>query len=115
MEILSRSTPKARKLHRCDFCGLFIQIGERYEITNIKADDLYTWKNHIPCGQIADTLNMFDDYDEGLTSESFRENINEEYSRIMSDKYNELYESVDFIEPYFSKRLEFVINELSKS
>lgn len=30
MEILSNTKPKARKQHKCNFCGLPIEVGEIY-------------------------------------------------------------------------------------
>jgi hypothetical protein len=47
LQILSQSTPIARKEHKCSFCGGKIIIGEKYERLNIKYDYMYTWKSHI--------------------------------------------------------------------
>ena len=111
MEQISRSKPKARKQHKCDWCKLPIEIGTEYDRALIKYDGhIYTWKNHISCSKIANELNMFDCCDEGLTGEGFQECIKEEYSNIMSEQHSDHYESPDFNIPPFSERLEFVKN-----
>ena len=51
---------------------------------------------------------MFDNCDEGVTGEDFKENIRTEYQDIMQSKFNELYESKDFSFPVFSEQLSFV-------
>jgi len=80
MKTLSRSKPKARVKHKCDFCDEIISVGEIYErSTNIYDNEIYTWKSHITCMKIADKLDMFDDCDEGVTSSDFREYIDQYY------------------------------------
>jgi hypothetical protein len=109
MQTLSTKEPKARKQHQCDFCGLIIEIGEVYGLQkNVSGGTLYSWKSHLSCNEIAAKLNMFDNCDEGVTDEDFKENIRIEYQDIMQSKFNEIYESKDFSFPVFSERLSFV-------
>lgn len=109
MEQISHSKQKARKQHKCDWCGLPIEIRSEYERSSNKHDgQIYTWKNHVSCAKIANELKMFDSCDEGLTGDDFKECIKEEYGQIMSDHYTDIYESPDFKVPSFSERLSFV-------
>lgn len=113
MDILSQRQPTAKKNHYCDFCGLLILKGLKYDYSVVKGDDFYIWKNHISCQKLASELDMFDDMDEGLTGETFRENVRESYSFIMSEKYSDIYESKDFEIPDFKDMIEFVKQENS--
>jgi basic membrane lipoprotein Med (substrate-binding protein (PBP1-ABC) superfamily) len=109
MQTLSIEKPKAKKQHKCDFCGLIIEIGEVYELQkNVSEGTLYSWKYHLSCNEIASKLDMFDNCDEGVTGEDFKENIRTEYQDIMISKYNEIYESKDFSFPIFAEQLSFV-------
>jgi len=108
VQILSSETRVARKAHFCNYCGLEIPKGERYSIDGVKGDGLYTWKSHTTCGKLATELQWFDNYDEGLTHESFQESVNEEYNSIMSNFFNYIYESKEFNIPSFGERLRFI-------
>jgi len=110
MEIISTTTPKARKEHICDWCNQKIQIGHIYNNLFLKGDDVYVWKNHIYCLEIANKLNMFDNCDEGLTESDFVEHISEEYIKIISQTQKDIYESKEFKRPSFSDQLDFVLN-----
>jgi hypothetical protein len=106
METICFTTPKARKEHSCDWCGGKIKIGEKYTRAFCKEDDVYVWKNHIRCEQIANHLKMFEDG--ALTESDFVENIEGYYSKIMNENYNEIYESEEFKYPDFKGQLDFV-------
>lgn len=108
METINRSTPKARKEHKCDFCSQVIPVGEVYEKSTHKIDDIYVFKNHAACSEIASHLKMYDNCDYGLTGDDFKENIETEYSNIMSKHIKVLMKSPDFIYPSFKEQLEFV-------
>jgi len=109
MQTLSIEKPKAKKQHKCDFCGLIIEVGEVYELQkNASEGTLYSWKSHLSCNEIASKLDMFDNCDEGVTGEDFKEYIREEYQNIMISKFNEIYESRDFSFPIFEEQLSFV-------
>lgn len=95
---------KARKLHRCSWCGGIINIGEKYQTATYKDDEIYVWKNHIRCMDIAQELKMFDECDGyGVTEEDFCEFIKDEYSNIM-DKLEDETTPV----PGFLEQLNFV-------
>ena len=79
---MKQKTPTAKKRHKCDFCGDYIEIGEVYENqTNVGDDGLYHWKSHISCQQLANELDMFKDCDPdyGVTSDDFDEFVCQEY------------------------------------
>ena len=74
MELICDETKKARKEHSCNFCGLPINKGNMYNRQVAKIDDIYTWKSHLHCNEIASRLNMYDDcWDEGVTTDNFHE------------------------------------------
>lgn len=109
METLSTVKRKARKQHKCDFCGLPIQIGETYELQiNSSEGTLYSWKSHLSCNEIAVKLDMYDYCDDGLDCEGFKENIRTGYQDIMLSKFIEKFDSKEFRYPPFSEQLDFV-------
>lgn len=81
MIVLETKTPKAKKRHKCDYCGEYIEVGEIYENqTNIGDGELYHWKSHISCAQLSDELRLFDKCgDDGVTSDNFDEYVCQEY------------------------------------
>ena len=109
MITLSNSVHKAKKVHKCNFCGLPIEIGETYNRqANIQDGDFFEWKSHKSCEAIAYELNMFNNCEDGVDEYSFSEDIKNEYQDIMSNSYTEIYESKDFKYPSFKEQLEFV-------
>lgn len=83
MTILEGKQRIARKEHECNFCGGTIEIGEKYDWQKyIYEGQLYEWKSHLSCCDIASELGMYDYADEGVTGDDFRETINEEYNAI---------------------------------
>lgn len=110
MEIISTSKQKARKKHICNFCELPIEIGTIYERQVCKDSDIYTWKSHIYCSEIAHKLKMFDGvWNDGLTANDFKECITQEYKSliILTD------ESFSILPP-FKNQLEYVITHYLK-
>ena len=107
MEVLSRKEPKARKDHKCDWCGGIIKTGEVYDCSfNICCGDVYTWKNHQRCMLVAHKLDMFEECDEGVTEEDFLTCVTQSFTDLKEEKeniivrYNEL--------PKFSEQLDYV-------
>ena len=111
METLSREKVKAKKEHYCDYCSCIISKGETYNRSAHKHEgDLFTWKSHQKCVDIAETLKMFDECCDGVGGEDFREIVENEYREILIKTNLELYESKEFKYPKFSEILDFVIN-----
>lgn len=109
-ELLTTRKQKARRDHRCDYCALIITKGTIYDVSTMKYDgDLYRWINHIECHALASKLKWFDNCDEGLTGDDFRESLHEEYRQIMIATDIELYESKDFKYPTYKEQLIFVM------
>ena len=105
MDILSTSTPKAKKDHKYNYCGFVISKVEKYIHTAIKGDYLYVWKSHFRCEAIAWKLKMFDECDEGVTENDFYEYINEKYLSLLSDENDKLKtfgERLDFVCKYYN-------------
>lgn len=116
VEIINDTIVKARKQHVCNLCGEAIIVGEQYERVTCKYDgDIYTWKTHLDCTEIAHKLNMFDYADDGLTEDDFCEYIKEEWANILWKLDNENYESKTHEIPPFKEQLDFVIKHHLKN
>jgi len=112
MDTLSSSKHKARKEHRCNFCGGKIEIGTIYDSQSIvDGGDFYVWKSHISCGDLVSKLEMYDWCDDGVSEDDFNSEVQEQYQSIMSNKHTEEYESKDFKYPPFLEQLEIVKKE----
>lgn len=78
---------KAKKEHSCNFCGFKINVGEAYMKSTHKFDgDVYDWKTHKHCAEIAGRLKMYDDADEGVTGDAFCETIHCVHDDLLIDK-----------------------------
>ena len=111
METILRTTRKANKEHKCNYCFQKIEKGQTYDFSTHTYDGIiYNWKNHIHCSSIAGKLRMWDNCDEGLSGEDFCESIRIEYQNIMSEHYSKLYESKEFVYPKFPEQLKFVMD-----
>ena len=93
LETLSDSKPRAKKEHRCDWCGGIIKKGEIYHKSNLKCyGELYSWKNHVKCSWICSQLNMSHEGN-GITDEDFMDYVYEFLRDSMSE---EEYDNLDF-------------------
>lgn len=82
------SEVKASKEHRCDFCSEKIAQGETYLKSTHKMDgNVYDWKTHKYCGEIATKLKMYDNADEGVTQDIFMETISEEHYALLTNRF----------------------------
>lgn len=109
METIQQSEIKANKPHICNYCGGEIAKGEQYLRSVHKYEgEIYTWKAHKSCQQIASDLQMFDNADEGVTMDYFIEQIRAAYRDMMIVTNRELYESEKFTMLKFREQLEFV-------
>lgn len=103
MQILSQSTPTAKKKHRCDFCGLPINVGEKYETQFIEnCGEAYLWKTHPSCSILASKLDMYRKCDdEGVTEDDFYEIVCSKYRDITGirsrDDNKTWHETLEFI------------------
>lgn len=75
MTILSERLPRARKAHRCDWCGGTIKRGEIYvSILQVDSGDFYTTHLHTECNAamgrelcFLDEIYLTGDFPRGLT------------------------------------------------
>ena len=90
IEIIEIKNKKARIEHICMFCEGKINKGGEYEYSRLKYEgDLYVWKTHLKCRDLAIELEMYDD-GEGVDGQRFSEFIDEYFSENMSeDKWEE--------------------------
>ena len=78
MEILASKERKARKEHRCDYCGEIIKKGEAYDWSkNIYEGTLYEWKGHKQCSFLCSQLWDYADPDEGMDEELFQDSLHD--------------------------------------
>lgn len=78
--ILRDSYQIAKKVHKCNYCGLFISVGEEYNYSVLTYYDFYIWKSHISCRLLTEKLNLFKEAgDEGVTHEFFWESVYQKY------------------------------------
>lgn len=98
---IKRTTPKARKIHRCDLCDCDIEIGTIYiRETNIY-DDIYDFIYHSECRELASKLNMYNKCDEGLNSDSFTDYLRDEVSnKFYDDEKDDIKEEVQGLSNY---------------
>ncbi len=97
---------KARKEHKCNFCGYPILTKMIYNrATYVYSGEIYSWKTHKKCGDIASKLNMYDDCSEGLTGDDFCE--------IITGVFNDLAGWEPAL-PSFDVRLDAVIRHSNK-
>ncbi len=122
METLSYTKEvKAIKEHRCDFCSDKIRVGETYTTSTHKADgSIYDWKTHKHCSDIAHRLKMYEDCDEGLTTDGFQESIHNAHDDLLinllpQDKRNEYIDVIQQLRyVQFNKKLWYVIRHYAK-
>ena len=109
METISTKEVKARKQHKCNWCGCKINIGTIYTTSFCVHDvDTYTWKNHIHCEEIASKLKMFDYADYGVDEENFQETIREEFIKLMKHHQSEVFNYQFYEYPIFPDQLKYV-------
>lgn len=88
-KMLSSKTLTAKKSHRCDFCGMPIDIGQQYNRSFNVGDSAYTWKSHMHCDKLVDKLVYWDDLDDGGCSyDDFWQHIAAEWEKINNKSSN---------------------------
>lgn len=122
METLMQPTEtKARKVHRCDFCAERIAIGDKYiKSTHKYEGDVYDWKTHDYCSELASTMKLYDDADEGVGQDDFMEAVSEKYNDLLinqftdndAEKYKEIVKQLH--EVRFRQKLHYVIMHYKK-
>ena len=68
-QVISESTPRARKHIRCDHCERSIPPGQVYHRAFLKdGGDTWSWSSHMDCKALADAIWKANDYsyDEGI-------------------------------------------------
>lgn len=80
-------TVKARKQHRCDYCGKLIAIGEEYTKATYKADHIYDWRSCERCKEYVEEAFHNNDYDfsDGMGWQDFMDYMSEEHRDIAAE------------------------------
>jgi len=78
---------KARKPHRCDWCGKLIETGEEHTASTNVGDGIYTWRECDRCSSfVGEMIGMpdkfyYDDIAGGWTAEGFIDFMREEHPK----------------------------------
>lgn len=90
---------KARKEHKCDLCGLKIDVGVVYLRSTYKTDDFYSFKSHLHCIELIQKLQPTLKNKNEFRTTNFVELIKNKHADFSRHKNVE-----------FSKKLEAVLN-----
>lgn len=77
MEVLNECISKARKDHRCEYCGGIIHKGDKYMRQTNVDDVIYTFKCHDICHTLSSYL--CDDYGDGIEVEYWQDMVSDAY------------------------------------
>ena len=84
VEVLRTSVVRANKPYQCSYCCMPIAKGEKYRRSCNKYDgELYTWRSHLHCAEIASAIWDFADPDPGMDECTFRDCVRQ----VMSELY----------------------------
>ena len=84
-EITPPHRVRARKQHRCSWCGKLIETGEEHTVSTNVGDGIYNWRECDRCAPYVGQMMRMPDkfyFDSGIdawTSEGFDEFMREEY------------------------------------
>lgn len=113
IQIINSTTPVAKKVHKCNFCLGKIAIGEKYDYDVCVNDgDLYPWKAHVKCNELASKLNMYYNCEEGVTDDDFYEIIRNQFQEMYQKKEGVLISWQDIHKMLFKEQLDYVYNNL---
>lgn len=123
METLSYNKEvRAKKEHRCNFCGSKIVTGQIYsKSTHVNDGEIYDWKTHKWCGQLADDLKLYDYCGaDGVTQDDFVEAVHSEHDTIMHNllpdntdgKYGDIIQQIQYV--HFDKKMWYLIRHFNK-
>lgn len=122
METISYSKEvQAIKTHTCDFCNERIIKGQKYmKSTHANDGQIYDWKSHKICAELANKLNMYQDWVEGVTGNYFQECIHEFHDDLMIklidekdiNKYSDVIRQLRHVK--FHYKLNYVIRHFNK-
>lgn len=88
MTTLSSKLVRAKKKHRCDYCGGIIHEKELYKNTaHVYDGQAYSHKSHKYCDELTHQLNMWQDPDvrqEGLSMDWFQEMVVDKFNHLTS-------------------------------
>lgn len=72
--MLSYKQHIARKRHRCNYCGAYIEPGDKYSVSShVEDGQFYTWKAHEECECVAQAIWEYVDPYDGMGSDEFLE------------------------------------------
>lgn len=83
-------TVKARKAHRCSWCGKRIRPGEGYKVSTLKVDYVYEWRECERCKEYVSEMfedEVWGDYDSayGIDQQTFWDFMGERHPGVMEE------------------------------
>lgn len=88
---LSDKKVKARIEHKCNYCNGTIKPGNQYRRSVwVGNNGPYTWKAHVSCDKIVDSLGLYDWEEDGVTQEIFFDGINDKYQELRGITWHEM-------------------------
>lgn len=110
---------KAKKEHRCNFCNYVITTDTKYmKSTHIHADQVYDWKTHKHCAELATKMDMYEYCDDGLTMDDFMAAVSDKHGDILTGQLPDSPGFGDIISQLhlvvFRHKLSFVIRYFNK-
>lgn len=119
--LLNPTEVKANKDHHCDFCGSKIYKGSKYLKSTHKNDgDLYDFKTHDYCAELATKMDLYKDAYDGVDGETFQEAVSEKHFSLLTDRFaqNEFRQYDDILNQLryvnFKEKLHYVIMHYKK-
>lgn len=108
-ETLASKARKARKPHKCDYCGDVIQPGEVYVWSkNVWEGSIYEWHNHLKCDYVAGEIWDYIEPDDGMSDQDFLDGCQEICQTFVCPdcpKWNKEYENCKDDESYCIDRM----------
>lgn len=78
IEIIKRKEKKARKPHKCCYCGEIIKRGETYDWSKQICDgQFYEWSCHLSCSRVASSIWDYVEPDDGMSDHDFMDGCQE--------------------------------------
>lgn len=105
---------KARKKHNCNFCYKPIKIGDEYLTQTLKYDEIYSWKTHIKCSDLAKLMDLYSLADgDGVCSEMFTDYLFEEYNYLIMKEIGEIEDVNDLVkDSIYNTEINHVIDKV---
>lgn len=93
---------KARKDHKCGYCNGRIEKGDVHNTDICAGDTIFTFRSHIHCSNLVSEMIDWNDFQDGLNSDSFMEEIRCQY---------QIHTGLNTIGVPFGEMLKYMLNK----